>query len=84
VPCDHSLNKVTDSRRKDYGTSRRRECLKCGHRWTTIEVALLPEFEPNKNSSAYNELCKQITSEALIILADRLKHGGQARWTLDK
>ena len=31
---------VIDSRQKPYGTRRRRECLVCGHRYSTVEVSV--------------------------------------------
>ena len=36
--CQSVKSKTTDSRNNDVGIRRRRECLSCGHRWTTIEV----------------------------------------------
>lgn len=38
-PCLHSDSKVIDTRHRRQGLRRRRECLKCGHRWTTWEIA---------------------------------------------
>ncbi len=35
--CRHSETKVTDKRESADGTRRRRECLKCGKRFTTYE-----------------------------------------------
>jgi transcriptional regulator NrdR family protein len=35
--CGH-LSKVTDSRPTDRGRYRRRVCIKCEHRWSTIEI----------------------------------------------
>jgi transcriptional repressor NrdR len=36
--CSHLASKVTDKRRAPEGIRRRRECLKCGKRFTTHEV----------------------------------------------
>ena len=36
--CRSVKSKTTDSRNNAVGIRRRRECLSCGHRWTTIEV----------------------------------------------
>lgn len=36
--CRSVKSRTTDSRNNDVGIRRRRECLSCGHRWTTIEV----------------------------------------------
>lgn len=35
--CNSRKTKVVDSREKPYGTYRRRECEKCGERFTTYE-----------------------------------------------
>lgn len=37
VFCQHNDTKVTDKRDTNLGTRRRRECLKCGKRFTTYE-----------------------------------------------
>ncbi len=37
--CEHQFSGVTDSRGTSGGWQRRRRvCLSCGHRWTTMEV----------------------------------------------
>lgn len=35
--CSHNLSKVTNKRESPQGIRRRRECLKCGKRYTTYE-----------------------------------------------
>ncbi len=42
--CDHEETKVTDKRESGKDTRRRRECLKCGKRFTTYEKLEKPEF----------------------------------------
>jgi len=37
--CD-GFSHVTDSRPSADGRIRRRECIKCGHRWSTFEIRL--------------------------------------------
>lgn len=37
--CSEETN-VTDSRPAGYGVRRRRKCVKCGYRMTTVEVAI--------------------------------------------
>ncbi|MFH1326863.1 MAG: transcriptional regulator NrdR [archaeon] len=37
--CGHKVSKVTDKRASPTGIRRRRECLKCGQRFTTYEKA---------------------------------------------
>ena len=52
IYCDFPESKVVDSRPVDDGTSirRRRECLKCGKRFTTYEkVESLPVFVIKKD-----------------------------------
>jgi len=36
--CQDELPMVVDSRKKPYGVYRRRECLVCGHRYSTVEI----------------------------------------------
>jgi transcriptional regulator NrdR family protein len=42
--CQHGESKTVDGRPRANGTvfRRRRQCLKCGHRWTTFETAQQP------------------------------------------
>ncbi|MEK6917637.1 MAG: transcriptional regulator NrdR [Nanoarchaeota archaeon] len=42
--CSHSDSKVTDKRDSPEGTRRRRECLKCGKRFTTYEKITKGDF----------------------------------------
>lgn len=37
--CEAVGTKVRDSRPMPYGRLRRRRCLTCGHRWSTVEIA---------------------------------------------
>jgi hypothetical protein len=36
--CQHAWTRCVDSRAEAYGRRRRRECVACKHRWSTIEV----------------------------------------------
>lgn len=47
--CNHTETKVTDKRDQDSVTRRRRECLKCGKRFTTFERAELDLFVIKKD-----------------------------------
>lgn len=38
--CGDSEPMVIDSRQKPYGIRRRRECLVCGHRYSTVEISI--------------------------------------------
>lgn len=52
-PQDGSESKVIDSReRSDRGVRRRRECLACGHRWTTYERDFGIRSSPTELSNA--------------------------------
>ncbi len=42
--CSHKESKVTDKRESPEGIRRRRECLKCGKRFTTYEKAVLEDI----------------------------------------
>ena len=42
--CSHKESKVTDKRESPEGIRRRRECLKCGKRFTTYEKAAREEI----------------------------------------
>ena len=42
--CSHPSSKVTDKRKSADGTRRRRECLKCGKRFTTHERVSREDF----------------------------------------
>lgn len=42
--CLHPNSKVTDKRKSPEGTRRRRECLKCGKRFTTHETIKREDF----------------------------------------
>ncbi|MGK9450324.1 NrdR family transcriptional regulator [Acidithiobacillus caldus] len=36
--CGSSKHRVIDSRQYDFGVRRRRECLECGERFSTVEI----------------------------------------------
>jgi transcriptional repressor NrdR len=42
--CSHKESKVTDKRESPEGIRRRRECLKCGKRFTTYEKASIEDI----------------------------------------
>ncbi|MFN0094936.1 MAG: transcriptional regulator NrdR [Dehalococcoidia bacterium] len=43
--CNHRDSKVTDSRANDDGIRRRRECIACGQRFSTMEAVQLSELQ---------------------------------------
>src|SRR3972149_1558810 len=91
----HEDTKVTDSRPDEAGIRRRRECLGCGRRFTTIEkvelgaVAVLKkdgrreEFDRAKILSGVRKACEKrpIPSGAIEALADEVE---QAVFALNK
>ncbi|MFT8639927.1 transcriptional regulator NrdR [Bifidobacterium sp.] len=54
--CQNSETKVVDTRISDDGFAirRRRECPKCGRRFTTVETASLMVVKRSGNSEAFN------------------------------
>lgn len=47
LKCQHRVSAVVDSRRRpDGSTRRRRKCLGCGTRWSTIERDIARALEP--------------------------------------
>ena len=36
--CSSTVSSVLETRRYDHSNRRRRECLECGYRWTTMEI----------------------------------------------
>ncbi|MFT8357709.1 transcriptional regulator NrdR [Bifidobacterium aquikefiri] len=54
--CQNSETKVVDTRISDDGFAirRRRECPKCGRRFTTVEIASLMVLKRSGNAEAFN------------------------------
>lgn len=84
--CRHQDSRVTDSRTTDDGTSvrRRRQCLACERRFTTIEVAALnvvkrsgvvEPFSRAKVISGVRKACqgRPVTDDALAVLAQQVE-----------
>ena len=85
--CAHAETKVTDSRPEQDGIRRRRECLSCGRRFTTLErvelggVVLLKKdgrreaFDRAKIVSGVRKACEKrpIPSGAVEALADEVE-----------
>ena len=46
--CGEEQFTTLDSRNKDGYRVRRKECLRCGYRWKTIEYMVLPKGRPPK------------------------------------
>ena len=51
--CQFPDSKVIDSRPKDNRIKRRRECIKCGARFTTFEIVEKPLLMVEKRSGSY-------------------------------
>ena len=56
--CEAGESKVTDSRDADHGIRRRRECLSCGRRFTTYELARLPTLEVEKRDGSRQDFSR--------------------------
>ena len=72
--CSHKQSKVTDSRKDVEGQHRRRECLKCKHRWTTIEIEVLDSSRP---SMSMNKLEDRLRRKIYGELAESFKTLGE-------
>lgn len=88
--CGENRDKVVDSRTSKEGaaTRRRRECLHCGHRFTTyeyveqIEVAIIKKdlsrepFDRAKLLKGITSSCvkRPVSKEAIENMADRILH----------
>lgn len=64
--CAKSSDRVTDSRLSNDKTPvrRRRECLKCSHRFTTCEIAVSPEDQ--RAQFRGSAMAKELTRRALV------------------
>jgi len=70
MTCGHKLNRVIDSRKKPYGTFRRRECTKCGNRFTTIEIEV---GDLRHGESAFHATKRNLLSGMLIEMGEAMK-----------
>ena len=71
--CSHPKSTVTDSRDLPGQLRRRRQCLACGNRWTTVETSVLDSLSP-----------EQVTDLALAALATASAAIFQARMVIAK
>ena len=85
--CANPESKVTDSRESTEGIRRRRECLLCGHRFTTMEKTMAPalivikrdgrreDFNREKISAGLLRACarRPVTMEALDKLVESIE-----------
>lgn len=82
--CDHDVSRVTDSREASDGIKRRRECARCGLRFTTSERVFTPallvvkrdgrreEFDREKVRSGVLTSCakRPVSSQSIDRLVD--------------
>ena len=62
--CNHQETRVIESRiRKDGRLYRRRECVLCGYRFSTVEIA---QCEYEKLQSGYNKLQEILSAYKVI------------------
>ncbi|MDU0348431.1 transcriptional regulator NrdR [Actinomyces sp. MRS3W] len=84
--CQHNGSRVVDSRTSEDGTAirRRRQCIKCGRRFTTIEAASLSvrkssgaiePFSRDKVIGGVRRACKgrQVGDKELALLAHKVE-----------
>ncbi|MSP78113.1 MAG: transcriptional repressor NrdR [Dehalococcoidia bacterium] len=70
--CAHPHSKVTDSRESNEGIRRRRECLLCGHRFTTMEHCQSPTLIVLKRDGRREDFSREkVTSGILRACARR-------------
>ncbi|MDO4899553.1 transcriptional regulator NrdR [Actinomyces sp.] len=90
--CQHSGSRVVDSRTSDDGASirRRRQCTKCGRRFTTIEAASLSvrkrsgateSFSREKVIRGVRRACqgRPVTDDQLALLAHKVEESVRAK-----
>jgi transcriptional repressor NrdR len=85
--CNHNETKVTDSRESKDGNSikRRRECLNCGKRFTTLEKIQKLDLEVEKSNGEVEEFrLSKIKSSLLKAAQKRPITLEQIESTLDK
>jgi hypothetical protein len=73
--CKHEDSLVRDSRPTMYGQRRRRECITCGHRWTTMEIEVDDRAGGDTATTFY---INSIKREFCYQLADKLKARGDS------
>ncbi len=89
--CRHSDSRVVDSREADEGQAirRRRSCLECGRRFTTVEEAMLAvvkrsgvsePFSRSKVVSGVRKACqgRPVDDDALALLAQQVEESIRA------
>jgi len=65
--CGSFESKVLESRTtEDNSIKRRRECLKCGFRWTTFETAIAPAFVVLKKSGKREQFDREKLERGLL------------------
>lgn len=65
--CGSFESKVLESRTTDDNSiKRRRECLKCGFRWTTFETAIAPAFVVCKKSGKREQFDREKLTRGLL------------------
>ena len=56
--CNSEKSKVLESRKSSYGIRRRRECLDCGNRFTTLETII----KKQEKRKLKNDVAEEITN----------------------
>lgn len=75
IQCGHLLDKVVDSRSSKDGTSirRRRECLKCGSRFTTYEQVERTELRVIKRDGTREAIKREKLLRGLVKACEKRK-----------
>lgn len=64
--CSHKNSKVTDKRESPEGIRRRRECLKCGKRFTTYEKAAIEDIYAIKKDNRREKFSREKLEGGII------------------
>ena len=64
--CNHPESKVTDSRESAEGVRRRRECLLCGHRFTTMERSQALSLQVIKRDGSREEFARDKVRDGVM------------------
>lgn len=74
--CEQNRSKVTDSRETEHSIRRRRECLDCGHRFTTHELVRIPVVQVDKRDGRRQDFSrdKLLSSVSIACIRRPIPH----------
>ncbi len=76
--CDHDVSRVTDSREASDGIKRRRECARCGLRFTTLERPFTAAQLVVKRDGRREEFDREKVRSGILISCAKLPVSSQA------